>query len=876
MNQNGMDKIKAMIESGSLVLNGLDSRHERLFGQRVATNSGKKDGSIVYEALNKNSFVKQEGSDTIIAFTDEYLIEIGEKTKNEIIDSLEKYTAYLKRTINEKGITSEKITEFLTLYSSAYSNYLNIPRYDRLRRESVAFLKEVYDNADEAEKQEMKKGYEQYFVDSKNNVPRGKLNFPNIKIRIKLDGTRVPDNSPSKWNIVIEEEKESLRNEFIFKVFDDGLWDYQTLFENGVITGLGGYDVNAFVRDSKRLTPEEKVNCFIVSGVCDSREEVLEYYLNNNKKFYVEIADIEELVKSYLNGKLNLKDVSKRLKIDEVKKLSPDTLEKLFTVQGFPKSLEIVNYVQEKNSSRQERFINKKLFSVLDRDQIMKLAVSDKLEYKNPLESKDYIDMFGKLNLEDISTLEENGLINPEDMIKLLKFNSISSVDAEEYNRTLMFVRNYYTLDRLNKLKENGKINKSFASMFNDLLVKLGEKRRKDYTNELYDSMLEEDDYEKMLLGYLKDGFDLPLRDDMVISKDVLTEMYLNEELDENFIISLYQKGFTKTDVLRELFSSDELLSSYRKGILNGIVLNFVENRQEVIREELEKGKISLEDVITLYSDKEGIDINELQYILENETLEDTDLAEFIPDDIDESKIEGLFENYFISHDDLSNLVSRGIISSEDADSYASRMNTHEIFESIFDNVSDAVLVRDTETGESKTPGLRGLPNKRAGQIKNDPDLIDMLLDEIGFDKREIILHGDTNSLDGYRVRASDKYGVMALYNFDKPGNATYVMSLQQGLFFLNRLVRKRRVESQEHLEEKVDSVESTATKQELRETEHVKVRNASRWLGRNIVDSIRKINDEFARDYRKEKTYKERIDEVIETIREDYDERKR
>ena len=64
------------------------------------------------------------------------------------------------------------------------------------------------------------------------------------------------------------------------------------------------------------------------------------------------------------------------------------------------------------------------------------------------------------------------------------------------------------------------------------------------------------------------------------------------------------------------------------------------------------------------------------------------------------------------------------------------------------------------------------------------------LIDEIGFDKREIILHGDTNSLDGYRVRASDKYGVMALYNFDKPGNATYVMSLQQGLFFLNKMTR--------------------------------------------------------------------------------------
>lgn len=876
MAQNEMDKIKAMIESGSLSLGGIDSKHDRLFGKRLAMQPKREDGSIAYEALNKNTFVKQEGTDNVVAFTDEYLIEIEEETKNEIVSALEKYTNHLKASMKEQGISAKKVNEFLTLYSSAYSNYLNTPRFERLRREAVSFLKDFYDNGDDETKRRMKAGYEQYFIDSKNNIPRGTLNFPNIKIRIKLDGTRVPDDAPSKWNIVIEEEKESIRNEFIFKVFDDGLWDYQTLFENGVITGLGGYDVNSFVRESKRLTPEEKINCFIVSGVCDSREEVLEYYIKNNKKFYVEIADIEELVNTYLDGKLSLKDVSRRLRIDEIKKLSPETLEKLFTVQGFPKNLDIVTYVQEKNSSRQERFINKKLFTVLDRTQIVKLALSDELEYKNPLESEDYIDMFGKLNVDDIRALEEKGLINPEDIIKLVKFNSIGFIDVEEYNKTLMFMRNYYTLDRLNDLKEAGKINKSFASMFNNLLIQLGEKKRKEYTDELYDSMLEKENHEDILLGYLQDGFDLPVRDDMVLSKDAIENWYLDDKIDENFIISLYQNGFAKTDVLRELFSSDDLLESYRNGTLNGIVLNFVENRKEVIREELEKGKISLQDVITLYSDKEGIDINELQYILENETLEDTDLAEFIPDDIDETKIEGLFENYFISHDDLSNLVSRGIISSDDADSYASRMNTHEIFESIFDNVSDAILVRDTETGESKTPGLRIGPNKRAGQIKNDPDLIDMLLDEVGFDKREIVLRGETNSLDGYRVRASDKYGVMALYNFDKPGNATYVMSLQQGLFFLNRLVRKRRVESQEHLEEKVDSVESTATKQELRETEHVKVRNASKWLGRNIIDSIRKISDEFARDYRKEKTYKERIDDVIETIREDYDERKR
>ena len=195
MAQNEMDKIKAMIESGSLSLGGIDHKHERLFGKRIAMKPKKEDGAIVYDALNKNTFVKQEGTDSIVAFTDEYLVEIEDETINEIVDSFEKYTNQLKVSIKEQGISAKKVNEFLTLYSSAYSNYLNTPRYERLRREAVSFLKDFYDNGDEETKRRMKAGYEQYFIDSKNNIPRGTLNFPNIKIRIKLDGTRVPDLS---------------------------------------------------------------------------------------------------------------------------------------------------------------------------------------------------------------------------------------------------------------------------------------------------------------------------------------------------------------------------------------------------------------------------------------------------------------------------------------------------------------------------------------------------------------------------------------------------------------------------------------------------------------------------------------------------------
>ena len=90
--------------------------------------------------------------------------------------------------------------------------------------------------------------------------------------------------------------------------------------------------------------------------------------------------------------------------------------------------------------------------------------------------------------------------------------------------------------------------------------------------------------------------------------------------------------------------------------------------------------------VILLYSDAEGIDIEELKYIFEKQSLENDNLAEYIPDDMDEKKIEGLFEEYFISHDDLSVLVSRGIISSEAAEEYANKMVAHDVLESIFGN----------------------------------------------------------------------------------------------------------------------------------------------------------------------------------------------
>lgn len=868
------EKIQAMqeiIENG-FVTGRVSGKQSGMFKKAVASKSA---GTVIYEALEKKTFYKEPDSKTILAFTDEMLIEVSDSMQDEIINAIEKFTNVFKKNAVENGMEEKKVAEILEIYEGAYSAYLHTPKFERLRKELSSFLKEQYENGDDKTKREMNKGYITFFAASKANISRGILKFPNMRIRVNKKGEKIPDESISKLSIKVDDDKESLRNEFIFDMLSNGLWDYDYLLENGIVAGLGGYDVNSFIRESTVLTPEQKVEAFIVSGVCKDRNEVLEYYKNNNKKFFIQIANVKELIDSIKERVIDPKDAVKRLKIEDVSTLLPEDLEELLSIPGFPKNTDFLNYVQNKKENKTDKVISKKLFDVLDRNQIMRIVMSKNIVYSNSLESKDYIDMFGRLNLDDIKVLRENYMILPEDLIKLSKYTSLEKDSSNDYQELLDYLLDVYDVDMLENLKNQGKINQAFIDTFNTkVIAKVSEEKRNAYFDRFYNDLSGKENNEELLLQLVSSGFSIPSNKKVRISFDVVQDMYLEDKIDDATIIDLYKKGFVDSELIKSMYSSNDILENYKAGNLEPYFLNFVDNRQDVIRQELESKKLSTQDVILLYADKDGIDIEELKYIFEKQTLEDDNLAEYIPEDIDETKIEGLFENYFISHDDLSVLVSRGIISSEAAEEYANKMNTHDTFESIFGNVTRAILTHDTETGESRTPGLRGGPNKRAGQIKNDPVLIDMLYDEIGFDDRRLVLHGENNSLDGYTVRASDKYGLMAFTHQEKPGNATYIMSLQQGLFFLNRLVRKRALEDGTEIEN-ITGVQSSATKQELRETEHVKVRNASKWLGRNIVDSMRKISDKFARDYRKEKDYKDKIDELVDVIKEDYDERR-
>ena len=122
-----------------------------------------------------------------------------------------------------------------------------------------------------------------------------------------------------------------------------------------------------------------------------------------------------------------------------------------------------------------------------------------------------------------------------------------------------------------------------------------------------------------------------------------------------------------------------------------------------------------------------------------------------------------------------------------------------------------------------------------------------------------IELIGKNNSLDGYRVYGFERTGAMVFMS-PEPDNATYVMSLAQGLYFIKNFERENG--------EGASQVISTATKRALRNTEHIDVRNASKKWGKNMIRSIDRKGGDLSQ---RSKEYRAKLDSICKEIEEDY-----
>ena len=825
----------------------IESLEQNLKVKPITVNKHSvRDAQLIAEAIRNKTTVIDLNKKKKYAFTQFGIIEITDRDikaiEMTVYQEVEKFEKILK-----DGFTSYDVETILIKLESVYAAYLESDKINHLINRLNTALSEKIKSGSDEERRLIRSGISTFFEKSLATISKETRKFNDGKVTLNN-----------------REEKEFFRNDYISKMLKEGIVDYQMLVEGGIITALDFMTLDEVFRELNVLSNEEFENACYLTASFESREEILDYYVQNDKKFFAKFATLEEIIKYLKQDKIDIKFLLKRLKKDEIKTLSPEALEELLEYNSFPKGTDFLEFIQAGYVT--ERVLKTSFLKELNREQFMKIVMSDKVKYKTTLESEDYINLYGMLKIDDIEIFINNNVINTEDIIKLTKFKSLKSQEPEEYAKIKDLVLKTYTPEVLENLLDNEKINKRFVELFNDFINNDLSKEEKDEYFKMFRESLISEDKEIVLVLLNKKGIDFNgLNYD--VSTDIIEDLYIEEVITEQDILKLFENKLISLETLQTIFSSEDLIKHYRNGTINYKVLNLIENRSDIIREELLKGKIGLPEVMGLYSNSNGIDFEEFSKIIENYEIE-TELVDFLTDEITEEKVEDLFKNYYISQDELSVLVERKVITKEQAKEFAEKMAISEAYDELFDNSNGIiVLTKETPEGESKTKGLRNTGGKRASKLKIDPELQELFLEQIGFGESIGRFSGINNSLNGYTIYASKELALMVLMKNDKPGNATYIMTMQQGMFFYHKLTRN------ESAKNKV--IESDATKQELRETEHVKVRNASAGWGKNLVYEMKRLSHKFAEKMKDDAEYKEAIDELIEDIKTDYEERK-
>lgn len=830
----------------------------RLSSQGIPDVGPNISTANISEAIQGKSVVKDEEKGRILGITDDAVIEFDENIIKGVTIATQNILKKFKQRVQNGSVIYPNVMETLTYIEFTNAAFIETPEFIEVKHELNETLKEMLNSDNPEYIEAAREGILGFFQASKDNIIRGKKQF---KVGYALQNS---------------DEKEFLRALFIAEMVEDGVIDYDFLEMAGEIDELDFELIECLYKKSELFTPEQIAKSLITSGCFSLREDVLEYYAMNDKRYFVSLATSEEIARYIIDGKITPRDAHKKLRIEDIKVFSPELLEEFLCVNNFPKGTEFIDYTQ--NGTKREKSLSPKLLEKLDRERFLKVVLSEKISesYKNPYKSTDYINEFGKLNTEDMMYLHEVGKIESEDLIKLIDFKSMQIQEPEEYDKMVETLLAFYNLDKVESLIKKEKANPKFVELYNKLLTEVAtEEQRKTYFERMNQDLQKRENSEEIVASLVVSGLNVGKDIEFEMSEDYIAEEFLEDRIKENDLLKMYEDGLISLKVIRMLYSDPDIIERYKSGKLDYRVLNILENRADIIKEEVKSKRLSIPNLMALYSKEDGIQIDEFSDIVDGIELGDDSLTDYLSDEISPDKVKALFNRYFISHDDLSLLVARNIIDAKQAEEFAEQMATNEQYESIF-NLDKRIirLTSETEGGFGGNGGHRIGPGpRRPGQIKNDPELQELLLSQIGFDERTLVLEGTNNSLDGYKVFPSREHKVMVFLKNDKPGNATYIMSLQQGLFFLNKIVRERRAQSGEII--LAEELQSDATKQALRETEFVKVRNASAGWGANIVDAMKKLSPQFRNKLRGQSEYKSSIDEVVEEIREDYKARK-
>ncbi|MBR3511364.1 MAG: hypothetical protein IKN74_00215 [Clostridia bacterium] len=655
------------------------------------------------------------------------------------------------------------------------------------------------------------------------------------------------DINPDTVYKKLDEIKE-LRADIVMGLMNYGIIDYEIIRTTPEFIEMLSTEkvIDKYYRANGYLSKEQALEIAagtVMSGRLETDAETLANKYHYNKvnqpegglrpqtlRTILELFPEEELRSLYLKGLLDQDDLYKRgIRAETI--LNQDDLSENMLIA-------IIAKLDEENGMFEitENALVNRYGINLSRIGIMKYAI------ENRISSSILLELYLR---EDVKLKEGFEYITEDDMTSYFNFERLNGLDGKVFNK---------------KFKDNFKI----------MISNMPKEKQEEYFNSLVNEIEKQEGKEELYFKFYKNGIIDAQYLKGKLSKDYVEEVYTLEELSTDEIYSLYQDGILSINEIKDIFTSDDIFDAVLDGKMDYRGLRDLES--DFIELALEEEAIGINELMILY--KDSLDYDRLKAVLDTVDLSNIELGKYIPDGTDKAKVEELIKGEYLSHDEISDLVARGLVDKDKADKYVEMLSSLEEFKKLFDTEDRrATLVRDTEKGESreKTDPIGPVDPVRTRQ-KIDPDLQEKFIKALGAYPNVIYLTGMDNTLNGYSIYGFKDERIMVFLNLEKKSQATYVMSFLQGKYYLNKIQRAQRQGKQIEIKE---GLESTATKGEIRsDTEHVKIKNASRGWGKNIVKAMKQVSSVFSEKYKNNKTYREKIEKLSEEIGMDYDKR--
>jgi hypothetical protein len=381
------------------------------------------------------------------------------------------------------------------------------------------------------------------------------------------------------------------------------------------------------------------------------------------------------------------------------------------------------------------------------------------------------LDNYGhKLSGEKVLEFADNDLVEPENVITMLKCKSLYAQDSKSsdyvkpvsYSELLDFYSPKKHPNRIANLQKNNKITLEFQEFYKEMLETVSEQERKEYIEALIqeakdDTNSTSQEFSENILGYANNQIIPDEELEKNISGEFLLKQYLDKKISIARVLEIYQTAPEHFSAVKSILTPDKIQDDTK-----------------------------FSSIMYLFLHCDILSITELKNLLV-ETKNTESLDGYIDEGSSPSKIKELYENYLIDYACIKNLQSIGILKEKDIQKYHFSIKKDDCYKEL-DNLQDVTIIGTGNTVPFSNTGFFMQKQK----VQSNPEL--NVYEILGKDNdksfselptiHHIDEHKENGFLNNYKIITLKFSGLVAFVSNDKT-KPIYIMPYQEAIYII-------------------------------------------------------------------------------------------